>query len=184
MLNTGRTWDRALASIARNILLEAVRLHICISVIHVVGKNNAVTDLLSRRQNSTKDWQTLHNNIHSPIWIKTDINITSFCLTGLSTPLKHLANRAFHRAKSAFKLYTNKSYAKKFRLFIAFCIFHKLLSISSAVLLAFLDFLISQKFTYSAILNHLSAVKTPLPLQSISNQPCADPKSKFITEII
>ena len=81
ILKIGRTRDSAQASIARNILLEVSCLHISISVIHVLGKDNAVADVLSRWQNSTKDWQILHNNVINPIWVQAD---TSLLITDLS----------------------------------------------------------------------------------------------------
>ena len=102
------------------------------------------------------------------------INIRSIYLTGLSTSLRQLTEKAFNRAKTGLQPSTNKSYTTKFRLFIAFCVYHKvqLLSISSTVLLAFLEFLVSQKFTYASVLNHLSAIRTLLPLHNIPNQAC------------
>ena len=99
------------------------------------------------------------------------LNIRSLYLTGLPTSLRQLTDKAFNRAKTGLQSSTNKSYTAKFRLFIAFCVYHKvqLLSISFTVVLAFLEFLVSQRFTYASILNHLSAIRTLLPLHNIPN---------------
>ena len=45
VLTSGRTQDRILAAIARNILLELAACDIELKVIHVLGKNNPVADL-------------------------------------------------------------------------------------------------------------------------------------------
>ena len=75
ILKSGRTRDSTLATITRNILLEASWIHITITVIHVLGKNNTVADTLSRWQNSAKDRQILHSNIINPIWVQANASL-------------------------------------------------------------------------------------------------------------
>ena len=75
ILKTGKTRDSTLATIARNILLEASCLHITITVIHVLGKDNKVADTLSRWQNSAHDQQILHNYITNPIWVEANTSL-------------------------------------------------------------------------------------------------------------
>ena len=48
VLNNGRTKDRTLAAITRNIQMIAAIKDINLSVVHILGKNNTVADLLSR----------------------------------------------------------------------------------------------------------------------------------------
>ena len=79
ILRLGKTRDSTLACIGRNILLEAARLHITLSVIHVLGKNNAVT--LSRWQNSENDWRIIRNNIRHPQWMHADTSLLTLDLS-------------------------------------------------------------------------------------------------------
>ena len=48
VLTIGRTCDRTLAAIARNIKMPAAILNINLITIHILGKNNPIADLLSR----------------------------------------------------------------------------------------------------------------------------------------
>ena len=81
ILKLGKTKDSALACIARNILLEAARLHITMSVIHMLGKNNVVADTLSRWQNTHNNWHTLYSSIENPIWVHADASLLTFYLS-------------------------------------------------------------------------------------------------------
>ena len=48
VLTSGRTHDRTLAAIARNIQLTAALSEIDLKVVHIPGKDNCIADLLSR----------------------------------------------------------------------------------------------------------------------------------------
>ena len=48
ILNSGATRDLTLAAIARNIFMESAKCDINLSVIHILGKDNPIADLLSR----------------------------------------------------------------------------------------------------------------------------------------
>ena len=48
VLNSGKTRDLTLASIARNIQFQVATMNINLKVIHIPGKVNVIADLLSR----------------------------------------------------------------------------------------------------------------------------------------
>ena len=48
ILNSGATKDLTLAALARNIFMQSAKCDINLSVIHILGKNNTIADLLSQ----------------------------------------------------------------------------------------------------------------------------------------
>ena len=69
VLNSGRTRDRTLAAIARNIQLIAALSEIEIKVVHIPGKNNCVADLLSRWDNTHANYNKLQQILPAHRWI-------------------------------------------------------------------------------------------------------------------
>ena len=102
-------------------------------------------------------------------------------MTGLHKTAEFLASRAVERVQQAFRPATMASYRRKFRLFLAYCCFiHVQLShLSPVILLSFLEFLIHNGMSTSAISNHLSAVKTSLSMYGISVLSFSDPRIKY-----
>ena len=60
VLTNGRTCDRTLAAIARNIKMHAAILNINLITIHILGKNNSIADLLSRWDITTNPHERLY----------------------------------------------------------------------------------------------------------------------------
>ena len=50
VFNSGKTQDMTLAAITRNIMMEAAKYDIDLQVIHILGVDNKIADLLSRWQ--------------------------------------------------------------------------------------------------------------------------------------
>ena len=76
VLTSGRTQDRILAAIARNILLELAVCDIKLKVIHVLGKDNPIADLLSRWFITANPHQKFKNFLSCPEWLHPHPNIT------------------------------------------------------------------------------------------------------------
>ena len=75
VLNNGRTNDRTLTAIARNIQMIAAIKDINLNVVHILGKNNTVADLLSRWDITPDNYQKLTNLLPSFAFIHTPRNI-------------------------------------------------------------------------------------------------------------
>ena len=82
VLNTGKSKDLDLCAIARNIFMYVARNDINLIVIHVLGKNNTIADLLSRWKSSENDFALLKQYIDTPVWfnipdeyLKLDLSI-------------------------------------------------------------------------------------------------------------
>ena len=71
VLNNGRTKDRTLGAIARNIQMIAAIKDINLNVVHILGKNNTVADLLSRWDITANNYQKLANLLPSFALIHT-----------------------------------------------------------------------------------------------------------------
>ena len=70
ILNTGKTKDTQLATLARNIWLECAKNDIQITVTHIAGKTNTIADLLSRWSNSEIDKEKLRDLLPHHVWLK------------------------------------------------------------------------------------------------------------------
>ena len=75
VLNSGKTQDLTLAAIARNIMMEISDQDIDLQVIHILGIENKVADLLSRWFITHNPGNILNNYVASPMWmhLSTDI---------------------------------------------------------------------------------------------------------------
>ena len=69
VLQTGRTRDKILGMISRNIFMLAAKFDIYLKVSHVPGKKNIITDLLSRWENLDIQKQTLQKLVPSGQWV-------------------------------------------------------------------------------------------------------------------
>ena len=65
VLNTGRSRDVLLSKIARNIFMWLSACNIDFQVVHVPGKSNTVTDLLSRWFITCSNFQKLQQLVHT-----------------------------------------------------------------------------------------------------------------------
>ena len=68
VLNNGKTRDKMLATIARNIFMAAAQWDIDLDICHVAGKLNNIADLLSRWQNTVSQRTQLESWIPAPLW--------------------------------------------------------------------------------------------------------------------
>ena len=75
ILNSGATRDLTLAAIARIIFMESAKCDINLSVIHILGKNNPIADLLSRWYITDNANKKLENILPQPRWAKVPSNI-------------------------------------------------------------------------------------------------------------
>ena len=81
----------------------------------------------------------------------------------------------------AFRPATDSNYTSMFRLFLAFTVFMKLsiFKLSPLIIVAYLQFLETNKFSPSAMANHISAIKAKLSLYGISVAMFQDPRIKY-----
>ena len=73
------------------------------------------------------------------------------------------------------------SYGRKFRLFLAYCCFIQVQvhQVTPLVLLSFMEFLIHNGSSHSAVANYLSAIKTSLAMHGLSVFSFLDPRIKY-----
>ena len=71
VLQSGKTREHTLALYARNILMLASCFNIDIKVIHILGSDNKVADLLSRWSDSELNHQTLYSMVGPVQWLPT-----------------------------------------------------------------------------------------------------------------
>ena len=74
-LNSGRGRDRFLLSVARNIWLLAAENDIEINFVHIMGKRNVTSDLLSRWNQTSHNYAKLEQHVKHPQWEKLYPNI-------------------------------------------------------------------------------------------------------------
>ena len=75
VLNSGKTRDLTLAAIARNIQLLLATYNIEITVVHIPGKSNIVTDLLSRWSAVNHPMNKLTQLIPNHTWVTLDPSV-------------------------------------------------------------------------------------------------------------
>ena len=75
ILNSGATRDLTLAAIARNIFMELAKCDINLSVIHILGKDNHIADLLSRWYITDNANKQLGEMVPQPRWINVPSNM-------------------------------------------------------------------------------------------------------------
>ena len=76
VLTNGKTGDKVLAAIARNIQMQGAMDNVTLKVIHVQGKQNTVADILSR-WGLQPDVQKLTKIIPNPQWITVPSSYTN-----------------------------------------------------------------------------------------------------------
>ena len=74
ILNTGRSSDKLLCTLARNILFLCACNDIHLTVIHVLGKNNIIADTLSRWFENNMAPIILKKHLIDPCWINVNSN--------------------------------------------------------------------------------------------------------------
>ena len=123
VLNSGKTQDLTLAAMARNINMLLAVEDIELQVIHILGSDNKVADLLSRWSITSNPKAKLQELIKNPLWLtlSSDILRLVYINSGLPQTVKCLAHKAAHRMHQAFRPATQASYLRKFRVFVAYC---------------------------------------------------------------
>ena len=76
VLSTGNTRDAVLGACACNIWLLTAMYNVSIDFTHILGVQNSVADLLSRRIYDASSINTLYELIPNPVWINTHIDLT------------------------------------------------------------------------------------------------------------
>ena len=74
VLNNGKTKDKLLAAISRNIFMEAAQFDISLIISHVAGKANIIADLLSRWDNSDIQIKNLKDLVPDCQWVHIEPN--------------------------------------------------------------------------------------------------------------
>ena len=77
VLTSGRTSDLTLGAIARNIMMETATYDIDLQVIHVLGVDNKIADLLSRWYITSNPHIRLKQFISDPEWIQLPDSIVN-----------------------------------------------------------------------------------------------------------
>ena len=70
ILKSGKTRDPLLATITRNIFMEAAQLDIFLKFSHISGVANTIADLLSRWQNTEAQMKQLDRLAPGAKWLK------------------------------------------------------------------------------------------------------------------
>ena len=75
VLSSGKTQDLTLAAIARNIMMEISEQDIDLQVVHILGVENKIADLLCRWFITKNPGKILSTYVHNPLWmhLHTDI---------------------------------------------------------------------------------------------------------------
>ena len=109
-----------------------------------------------------------------------------YLIAGSNPHLTLLYHKAARRMQQAFAESTRRSYAAMFRMFLAFLVFLNIQPtlISSAHVLAFLEFLVFNKVSHSQIANYLSAIKSKYAMLALSTTPFFDQRIKYFTKAV
>ena len=75
VLSHGRARDPFLAACAQNVWFLTADTDINVPFVHVLGKHNQVTDLLSRWTGSLNDQQKLLNFVQHPVWMHIGVQM-------------------------------------------------------------------------------------------------------------
>ena len=70
VINSGKTKDRTLAAIARNIKFNAALANVDLHTVHIMGRNNVVADLLSRWHLTTNPYEKLFQLMPVHQWLE------------------------------------------------------------------------------------------------------------------
>ena len=77
VLNSGKTQDLTLAAIARNIMMDIAQHDIDLQVVHIVGVDNKIADLLSRWYITNHPSKILEKMLPNPRWLHLSQNIAN-----------------------------------------------------------------------------------------------------------
>ena len=101
--------------------------------------------------------------------------------TGVPHTARQLASKAAARAHQAFRPATQASYIRKFRLFVAYCCFIgiHLQNVTPLIAISFLEFLVENNLSHSAISNYVSTVKANLALHGLPSYSFQDPRIAY-----
>ena len=69
VLNSGKTQDRTLAAIARNIMIDISEHDIDLQVIHILGIHNKIDDLLSKWYITRNPGNVLRKVLQNSVWL-------------------------------------------------------------------------------------------------------------------
>ena len=104
--------------------------------------------------------------------------LTYSCLSSIrfSPTISNLIHKGLQKNDMAFRPSTQRNYTSMFRLFVAFIVFMHIRHMSPLIIIAYLQFLFTINYSASAMVNHLSAVKTTLALMDLPKQAFDDPR--------
>ena len=102
--------------------------------------------------------------------------------TGVPHTARQLASKSAARAHQAFRPATQASYIRKFCLFVAYYCFIgiHLQNVTPLIAISFLEFLVENNLSHSAISNYVSAVKANLALHDLSLYFFQDPRIAYV----
>ena len=97
-----------------------------------------------------------------------------------------ISAKAFERAKSGFRPNTQRNYDSIFALFVGFCVFLNVTfqALTPDVIMAFMEFLIGNGASYSAVASHISAIKAMLGLYGLSISMFESPRIKLFIKSV
>ena len=97
-----------------------------------------------------------------------------------------LSSRANIRMQRAFRDSTSRAYNSMFRVFLAFCVFARVTTsqISIDTMLAFLEFLVFNGTSNSAVANYISALKAKFILLRLDTTLFDSPRIKYYTKAL
>ena len=72
VLNSGKTLDLTLGAMAQNIAMILAIKDIELQVIHILGSDNKIADLLSRWYITENPTEKLHKFIQNPLWLNVN----------------------------------------------------------------------------------------------------------------
>ena len=75
ILNSGETRDLTLAATDRNIFMDLAKCDISLNVIHILGKNNSIADLVSQWYITGHANTKLTKFLSHPKWVRVPSNI-------------------------------------------------------------------------------------------------------------
>ena len=104
-----------------------------------------------------------------------------YIFLGLHPSMAALLRQGLQKTHLAFRPSTARGYDSMFRLFLAFTIFMRInvLALSPLALIAYLQFLETNKISAASMSNHLSAIKAKLALFGLPVYPFSDPRIKY-----
>ena len=107
-------------------------------------------------------------------------------ISGCNLAIADLSSRANHRIQQAFRDSTSKAYNSMFRVFLAFCVFARIRTsqITIDTMLPFLEFLVFNGSTNSAVANYISALKAKFIIFRLDITLFDLPRIKYFTKAL